>query len=297
MSEKKIIIGTWPLSGDFGNVSLTEVHRVLTTARDAGFQEFDTAPNYGRGFIEFALGKTFGNDSEVRINTKCGNIPFVGKTFEVSDIRRSVDDSLIRLRRDSINVLFLHNPRAEVPDYSALLTLMDELKSEGKIMYSGISVARNFPYSEVVNLNDFDVVQDDHNLLYTSEYLGRLASTTRFMARSPLASGLLGGRITAETTFASEDHRSGWLKGERLEFICSILDEITARWQTPFPTLARAFLLQNDDVHQTIFGVRRADHVTDIVDQLNSERVSDEILCAIVDYYQSRIESNEDLAY
>ena len=297
MPEKKIIIGTWPLSGDFGNVVLTDVDRVLTTARDAGFQEFDTAPNYGRGFIEFALGKKFGNDLEVRINTKCGNIPFEGKAFNVADLRRSLDDSLIRLRRDSINVLFLHNPRAEVSDYSPLLNLMDELKNEGKIMYSGISVARNFPYSEVVDLNDFDVVQDDHSLLYTSKFLGKLDSSTRFMARSPLASGLLGGRITAETAFAREDHRSSWLKGERLEFICSILDEIKARWEIPLPTLARAFLLQNHDVHQVIFGVRRAGHVTDIADQLDSEKVSDETLRAIADYYGSRIEGNEKLAY
>ena len=293
----KAIIGTWPLSGDFGNVVLADVHRVLAAARDAGFQEFDTAPNYGRGFMEFALGKMFGGDSEVRINSKCGNIPFEGKTFDVADIRRSVEDSLVRLRRDSIHVLFLHNPRAEVSDYSPILHLMDELKGEGKIMSSGMSVARNFPYSDVVDLNDFDVIQDDHSLLYTSKFIGKLASSTRFMARSPLASGLLGGRITAETTFDSEDHRSGWLKGERLEFICSILDEIKARWEVPLPILARAFLLQNHDVHQVIFGVSRVSHVTDLADQLDSENIADETLRAIADFYGSRMEGNDKLAY
>jgi aryl-alcohol dehydrogenase-like predicted oxidoreductase len=293
----KAIVGTWPLGGDFGNVALADVHRVLAAARDAGFQEFDTAPNYGRGFMEFALGKMFGGDSEVRINTKCGNIPFEGKSFDVADIRRSVEDSLVRLRRDSIHVLFLHNPRAEVSDYSPILKLMDELKGEGKIMLSGMSVARNFPYSDVVDLDEFDVVQDDHNLLYTSQFIGKLASSTRFMARSPLASGLLGGRITAETTFDEEDHRSGWLKGERLEFLCSILGEITARWEVPLPILARAFLLQNPEVYQVIFGVSRVSHVTDLAGHLASENISDETLRAIAEFYGSRVAGNEKLAY
>ena len=297
MPDKKTILGTWPLSGDFGNVALADVHRVLAAARDAGFHEFDTAPNYGRGFMEFALGKMFGGDSDVRINTKCGNIPFGRKSFDVADIRRSVEDSLVRLRRDSIHVLFLHNPRSEVSDYSPILNLMEELKGEGKIMASGMSVARDFPYSDGVDLNRFDVVQDDHNLLYTSPDIGKLASSSCFMARSPLASGLLGGRITAETTFDGEDHRSGWLKGERLAFLCSILDEIKARWEIPLPVLARAFLLQNHEVHRVIFGVSRVGHVADLADQLESEDIPGETLRAIAEFIGSRVGGNEKLAY
>jgi aryl-alcohol dehydrogenase-like predicted oxidoreductase len=293
----KAIIGTWPLSGDFGSVEPADVHRVLGAARNAGFLEFDTAPNYGGGFMEVALGEVFGSDPEVRINTKCGNIPLEGKSFAVADLRRSVEESLVRLRRASINVLFLHNPRAEVSDYSPILKLMDELKGEGKILSSGLSVARDFPYSEVVETSEFDVIQDDHSLLYTSNFIGELASSTCFMARSPLASGLLGGRITAETKFASEDHRSGWLKGERLAFLCSILDGIKAQCEIPLPNLARAYLLQNPEVHQVIFGVSREGHVTDLADQLESEDIPAETLRAIADFCGSRVEGNEKLSY
>jgi len=103
----KIIIGTWGLSGDFGNISLSNIEELLNYAYHCGIKEFDTAPSYGNGFMEFCLGKFFYNFPDIKINTKVGNLPFYGKTFELDNIKRSVGESVGRLNGLKINILFL----------------------------------------------------------------------------------------------------------------------------------------------------------------------------------------------
>ena len=65
----KIVIGTWGLSGDYGNVSLRTIQEVLEYCYAAGIKEYDTAPSYGNGFAEFCLGNIF-KDKDILINTK-----------------------------------------------------------------------------------------------------------------------------------------------------------------------------------------------------------------------------------
>ena len=128
-SMNKCVIGTWPLSGDLGFISLSDVECTLRYCYDLGFREFDTSPSYGNGFSEFALGKTFLGNDDVKINTKVGNIPFNGKCFDIPSIRESFRQSLIRLDKNSVNALFLHNPRNENPNYVDLISFLGELKS------------------------------------------------------------------------------------------------------------------------------------------------------------------------
>ena len=67
--NSKIIIGTWPLSGDYGKIEFEKIKNVLEYCYQNGIREFDTAPNYGNGSIERNLGQIFGDKDEVLINT------------------------------------------------------------------------------------------------------------------------------------------------------------------------------------------------------------------------------------
>ena len=87
-SISRAVIGTWPLSGDFGRISLSKVERILQFCVENNFYEFDVAPNYGSGFMEFALGNVLGGNSKILINTKVGNIPFYGKSFDFENIKK-----------------------------------------------------------------------------------------------------------------------------------------------------------------------------------------------------------------
>ena len=97
MYESKIIIGTWNLSGDYGSVNLSEIEKVFHMCYDYGFKTFDTAPVYGNGVMEFCIGKIFKNKNDVNINSKFGNMPFIGKSFDKKSLINSFEHTLKRL--------------------------------------------------------------------------------------------------------------------------------------------------------------------------------------------------------
>lgn len=274
---ERVVIGTWPLSGDFGFVSLNQISETLEKCWELGFREFDTAPNYGNGFIEFCLGRVFSGRTDLLINTKCGNLPFGGKDFRIESLNRSLEESLKRTGRSCFNVLFLHNPRTEIVDYEPVLQWMEKLKSDGKILKSGISLAKGFQYPTEI-LKRFDVVQDDINLLYLDPLFRELPDTVNLMARSPLASGLLGGHFTKASTFEAGDHRAGWVKGERLSSILKRVDLLKKEFDLPVSQLARRYLFSQQRVTKVIFGVKRADHVREIANDLSMPPLSNEII-------------------
>ena len=269
----KVVIGTWPLSGDYGKVDLKTVQNTLEYCYDNNLKEFDTAPSYGDGFIEFCIGKVLSNKNDVLINTKIGNTPFNDKSFKISNMKISLEHSLKRLSVDSLNVLFLHNPRNDIEDYEGVLEFMSKLKQNGIIKHKGISLAKNYNY-DFHFLKEFDVIQDDGNLLDMRFLNLELSNDVKFMARSPLASGILSGKINKDSIFPPDDHRSGWLKGERLDSIMKRVDKINEVFDFELIDLAKEFVLSNEKIEKVIFGVKSPEHIDSIV-KSRSELVYD----------------------
>ena len=166
--KPRILIGMWPLSGDFGRVSLKIVEEVVKKAIDSGLREFDVAPNYGSGFMEMALGQLLGNDKSIKIYTKFGNHPFNGKDFSSASLERSLEQSLTRLRRDSIQGVFLHNPRKEFHEYKNIPKLFSKMKTNGYASEFGLSGAKGYDYGDYP-WDSIDIYQQDFNLLYQNE--------------------------------------------------------------------------------------------------------------------------------
>jgi aryl-alcohol dehydrogenase-like predicted oxidoreductase len=277
------VIGTWPLSGDFGHVEVRSVIETLERCDAAGLRTFDTAPNYGQGFMESLLGRVFAGRPEVRFQTKCGNRPFAGKSFVVDDLKASLEQSLKRLGRDHLDLLYLHNPR-QIEDWEPVLAWLDSLKAEEVIGASGLSAAKGFDYPDAV-LARFDVVQDDANLLYQDALRSRPREGLRFFARCPLASGILSGRLTPETTFPQGDHRAGWLKGERLASLVARVRAIEAIDAQAVASTARAFLLTHPRIDSVIFGVKRPEHVDDLVAELRAPALGGEVRAKLEQAY------------
>jgi len=286
MLKDKIVIGTWPLSGDYGKVDLRTVQGTLESCYENNFKEFDTAPSYGNGFIEFCIGKVLGNKGDVLINTKVGNMPFNEKSFEVRNMKNSFEQSLKRLSVDFVNILFLHNPRNDIEDYEGMLELMNTLKQEGKIKHKGISLAKNYEYKEEF-LKEFEVIQDDGNLLDMRFLNLELPSSAKFMARSPLASGLLSGKINKNSVFSTDDHRSGWLKGERLESIMKRVDKINEVCDFELVDLAKRFVLSNGKIEKAVFGVKKPEHVVSIVKDEGALMLDKEIEEKLIQLYKN----------
>ncbi len=285
IDKSKVVIGTWSLSGDYGVVDLKMIQETLEYCYNKGFREFDTAPSYGNGFMEFCLGALFGDKEDVLINTKIGNVPFNGKSFSLEDMEESFNQSLKRLRRGSVNVLFLHNPREDIKDFRLVLYFMSGLKKDGKIRQIGISLAKNYDYN-IEDLEKFDVVQDDANLL-DLRFLKNKFQNPKFMARSPLASGLLSGKINLNTAFPPDDHRSGWLKGERLASLLKRVDIIKGETKKEILPLARRFLLKNEKIDKVIFGVKNKRHVDGILDDLENPPLDESVEKKIINLFEN----------
>ena len=278
--KTKILIGMWPLSGDFGLVSLKTVEEVIQKSVDNGFCEFDVAPNYGNGFAEMALGHVLGNDKSVKIYTKFGNHPFEGKDFSDAGLERSLEQSLVRLRRDSVEGVFLHNPRKEFNDYKNIPKLFSKLKADGYVSVLGLSGAKGFDYSDYP-WDSIDIYQQDFNLLYQNELFPKRESS--FFARSCLATGILSGKLSNESKFHVNDHRSSWLKGDRLESLVKRTEKIRdiAGDSYSLSSLARRYVLFNRFVDKTILGVSKPEHIEDIIKDLDSGPLPEKIVASL----------------
>lgn len=280
-----LVIGTWPLSGDYGKLERKTIEKTLEYSYQNNIIEFDTAPNYGNGFMEICLGDVFGSQSDVLINTKMGNSSLNKKSFEINDLKKSFFDSLKRLKRNSVNILYLHNPRYEIKNYSEILNFMNELKDKRLINFIGLSKAKNFDYSNYLDLQNFDVIQDDANLLYIDS-LKTVPKGVLFQARSPLASGLLSGNFNSNTLFSSDDQRSSWLVGNRLNSLCKRVDHIKKMFDMDLPELSVRFLLNYKKVNKIICGVKNISHINSILNSINNGKLENHI-------FQKLVQENE----
>jgi len=252
--KKKIIIGTWPLSGDYGKQPLKDTFKLFEYCIEKKLHEFDTAPSYGNGFIEHILGSVFMGCKNIKINTKFGNLPFYGKNFKLDFLERSFFESLSRLKLDKINTLFIHNPRLNDNEIMRILNLQNKLKKQNLINYTGISLAKDFQYKNHI-LKKFDVVQDDANVLFMRYKI--FPNSINFHARSPLASGILSNRFSINKKYSKQDQRSQWLNDyKRKKTILKCIEFIKKTSGSNIKKNALNFLFSDSKINKIIFGAR-----------------------------------------
>ena len=281
-----ITIGTWSISGEYGYVNMKDIESTLSYAYESGLKSFDTAPNYGNGFAEFCLGNIFNGVSDIEINTKFGSRPFQRKSFELWDLEKSLHDSLYRLRRDSINILWLHNPRNEISNYNEIFELADEFKSKGLIKKIGLSLAKGYNYSDI---DLFDEVQIDCSLLDMDVLIDNKYNKP-FHARSPLYSGILSGKLLNVNELEKGDHRKGWLTEERLDNYISYMKDYTDMTNIDIVNLSRRFLFSLDNsIESVIFGVKNKHHIDDLLLDHDKEPLDRRLVEELIEYYKTNI--------
>ncbi len=275
-NNSNVIIGTWPLSGDFGAIDEFKAEELINYSISKGFTEFDTAPNYGCGKIEEILSKTIKNyQTKFKINTKCGNSRSGEKSFDTDDIKYSIDTSIDKF--GTINTIFLHNPRDEVSSWTKLLRIINHYKEKNLVKFIGISLARDY-YIEDSILNEFDYIQEEINLLCFENYFRIRKLSPKIMARSPLASGVLSGKLTKKTKFSSKDHRSNWLNDERLKNILVQIDQVSKITDLNIKDFAQLFVLSLSSIDSIIHGIKSHDHVNQLLESNKKNLLKKEVL-------------------
>jgi len=188
---------------------------LLTRALDLGLNFFDSADFYSSYRSEEWLGKVLSPlRSEVVIATKFGTIPGKGKDFSIAHMRRSLEDSLRRLRTDYIDIYQLHSPAASVLDNLDLLEALRQVKQEGKIRFYGLSTEGGHRGLDAIERWNVDSVQITFNLFHQDPAERFLSEAERagvgVIAKSPLDSGILGGDLDPDKPRKLDDARDRW---------------------------------------------------------------------------------------
>ena len=209
-------LGTWQIGGNWGDVSDETALATLRAAYEAGTTFFDTADVYGDGRSETLNGRFFKEIKErdrIFIATKLGRRGDPGwpNNFTREVIRRHTEDSLRRLDIDTLDLTQLHCIPPEVLRRGEVFGWLEELKREGKIKAYGASVEAMDEALWCCTQPGCASLQIIFNI-FRQKPIHTLFETARrsgmaLIVRLPLASGLLGGRMTKATRFPADDHR------------------------------------------------------------------------------------------
>jgi len=210
-----VSFGAWAIGADWGKVDDRESLAALHRAADLGVNFFDTADAYGQGRSEQLLSRFVKErGGELYIATKAGRRqrPHVPENYSAENLTSCVEDSLRNLETDCIDLLQLHCPPTVVYYRPEVFGALDDLVSAGKIRFYGVSVEKVEEALKAIEYPRLQTVQIIFNMFRQrpAELLFREAKRRRvgILTRVPLSSGMLTGKMTAESTFAADDHRS-----------------------------------------------------------------------------------------
>ena len=217
-------LGTWQLGADWGDVSEADAAAILEASVASGVTIFDTADVYGDGRSETIIGAFLAARPELDIfvATKMGRrVEQRAEFFTLENFRAWTDRSRANLRQDTLDLVQLHCPPTDVIESDRVYDDLDTLVAEGAIARYGVSVetsdqalaaiARPGVANVQIVLNAFRLKPLDAVLPAAAE------AGVAIIARVPLASGLLSGKYTKDTTFAADDHRTYNRHGESFD--------------------------------------------------------------------------------
>ncbi len=217
--------GAWQIGGAWGDVSEADGRDALNAALDAGMTFIDTADVYGDGRSEKIIADVLQGRGGERpmVATKAGRRlnPHVADGYTKANLEGFVDRSLKNLRVDSLDLVQLHCPPTEVLYRPEVFEGLNELQKAGKIMGYGVSVEKVEEALKAIEYPGVVSIQIIYNLFRQRPdhlfFQEARRKNIAVIARVPLASGLLSGKITRETKFASDDHRNFNRHGEAFD--------------------------------------------------------------------------------
>ena len=222
VSVSEIAMGCWQLGGKWGDPFDSVVaDETLKSAIKQGINCFDTADVYIGGESERAIGRFLKETQEqVFVITKIGRWlnPHTPEGYNEENLRKFIDQSRKNLQVDALDMVLLHCPPYEVYYMPEVFEILDKLKNEGKIKHYGVSVqkveealiAMEYPGVEAIEII-FNMFRLRPAELFFQEAKKKNVGV---IVRVPLASGLLTGKFSKNTTFSSDDHRQSNRQGE-----------------------------------------------------------------------------------
>ena len=219
-----ISFGAWAIGGTWGDVRDEESLAALHRALDLGVNFFDTADVYGDGRSEQLLAKLRKERNETYyVATKAGRRldPHIASGYNKENLTGFVERSLKNLEMEALDLLQLHCPPTEVYYMPEVFDALDGLVKAGKLRYYGVSVEKVEEALKAIEYPNVQTVQIIFNMfrqrpldLFFGEAQRRRVG---ILARVPLSSGMLTGKMSRASSFHKDDHRQFNRQGESFD--------------------------------------------------------------------------------
>jgi aryl-alcohol dehydrogenase-like predicted oxidoreductase len=216
-----ISFGSWAIGSTWGKVNDKESLAALHRAVDLGVNFFDTADVYGSERLLAQLRRE--RKEPIYIATKAGRRlnPHVASGYNRQNLTYFVEQSLKNLNTETLDLLQLHCPPTPVFSNPEVYTILDDLVKQGKVRYYGVSVEKISEALTAISHPNIQTVQIVFNIFRqrpAEDFFGEAQRRkVGILARLPLSSGLLTGKMTRDTTFSPDDHRSFNRHGEAFD--------------------------------------------------------------------------------
>jgi len=305
----EVSFGGWAIGGTWGDVEDEQSMAALEEAVDQGINFFDTADVYGDGRSERLMAKLrHETDKEIHIATKAGRRldPHTAAGYNKENLNKFVDRSLKNLDVDQIDLLQLHCPPTEVYAQEEVFEALEEMVEAGKIKNYGVSVEKVEEAMKALEYENVATVQIIFNMFRhkpADEFFAKAKEKgVGIICRVPLASGLLTGKFSKDSTFAENDHRNfnrngeAFDKGETfsgVDFELGLkaveeLEEIKPEGLT-MAQFALKWILMHDAVSCVIPGGKKPWQVRDNVAASEADDLSPEVMKRVDEIYDEYI--------
>lgn len=266
-------IGGPAMAGDipigWGDVQDETSIKALQKAFELGINFYDTADFYGLGHSEELIGNVFGNSQDIVVASKVGhrlaNDQSIFVDYSKQYILKACEDSLRRLKRDTIDYYQLHTAKKVDLEKGECVEALEQLKQEGKIRYWGLSLNTYAPEPEAEYMlknqmgSGFQLVFNVINQQALSLFERAKEQGMGIIVRMPLQFGLLTGKFSKATRFETNDHRHFRLTPEILDTSLNALEEVwplCEKYGISKTELSMSFILSFEEVSTVIPGIK-----------------------------------------
>ncbi len=304
-----ISFGAWAIGGAWGSVDDHESRAALDQAIECGVNFIDTADVYGMGRSERLIAQLKrDHKEEIVVATKAGRrlSPHTADGYNEKNLTGFIEDSLRNLATDCLDLVQLHCPPTDVYYRPELFGFLDRMTQAGKIRYYGVSVERVEEALKAIEYPNVQSVQIIFNCFRQrpAELFFKEAARKRvgILARVPLASGMLTGKLTRDSQFAADDHRNFNRHGEQfdvgetfsgVDYDASLEAVEELRKVLPkgvaMAQFALRWILMFDAVTCAIPGAKRPGQVVENCSASDLPALSEEAMQAVRSVYQTRI--------
>jgi aryl-alcohol dehydrogenase-like predicted oxidoreductase len=309
LEVSEISLGTWQLGGGWGGSFDKKVaSSILNAAYESGVNFYDTADVYDEQHSEQMVGKFVKEHrDDTYIATKIGRRidPHVSEGYTPQVLEKYVDEALSNTGLDYLDLVQLHCPPTEVYFRDEIFQKLEEIKSTGKVRHFGVSVEK---VDEAIQASKYDVVEtvqiifNMFRLKPLDQCFDQLKSRDiGIIARVPLASGLLSGKMSPDRHFAANDHRNfnrngeAFDKGETFSGVpldagFKAVDDLSTRFdKKSLYQYALRWILMFDEVGTVIPGASRSEQISTNIKSVELSRFSNEDMNHVVNVYDKYI--------